>query len=335
MKVTMVKKLLASGDFCKKCRQIEKLLKERGFWERIDDVVTAAEDDPDSPGMRLASEYGVTVAPFFIVREEGDAGPGRIYTSALQLIRDARDWTAPAALFDTLSGKSPAEIVEHALSAFGRDCGIAFSGAEDVVLVDMAARTGLPFSVFSLDTGRLHPETYRFIEAVREKYGVEINMMVPDYTRLERFVREKGLYSFYTDGHSECCGIRKVEPLKRALEGLKAWITGQRKDQNPVTRGDVPAVQEDPSFSGAGGGSIVKFNPLSDWSLGRVWEYIREHDVPYNELHDRGYISIGCEPCTRAVLPGEHERAGRWWWEKETKRECGLHIGAMGFSPNR
>jgi phosphoadenosine phosphosulfate reductase len=150
--------------------------------------------------------------------------------------------------------------------------------------------------------------------------------MFPQPEAVEALVREKGLFSFYVDGHKECCGIRKVEPLMRALAPLRAWVTGQRKDQSPGTRADVPVVQLDRTF-GTADRPLVKFNPLSFWTSKQVWGYIREHKVPYNELHDRGFISIGCEPCTRAVNPGEHERAGRWWWEEETRKECGLHAG--------
>jgi phosphoadenosine phosphosulfate reductase len=143
---------------------------------------------------------------------------------------------------------------------------------------------------------------------------------------VEKLVREKGLFSFYNDGHQECCGIRKVEPLRRALSTLNAWVTGQRRDQSPSTRAEVPVVQADPTFS-TPDHELIKFNPLANWSSQQVWDYIRENAVPYNPLHERGFISIGCEPCTRAVLPGQHEREGRWWWEEATKKECGLHSG--------
>lgn len=223
-----------------------------------------------------------------------------------------------------LRGKSPTTIMEKALSLYGEECVISFSGAEDVALIEMAAQTGKPFSVFSLDTGRLHPETYRFIDRVRKHYGITIRIISPDRKELEAFSEEKGLYSFMEDGHRECCQVRKVNPLKRVLGDYKAWITGQRKDQNPSTRGDLDPVQED-SFTGLNGEKLIKFNPLADWSQEKVWKFIRSWDVPYNELHDKGYISIGCEPCTRPQQPGEHERASRWWWEEGTKRECGLH----------
>lgn len=219
--------------------------------------------------------------------------------------------------------KGPEEILRLALQRF-EHIAISFSGAEDVVLVDMATKIKKGVQVFSLDTGRLHPETYRFLEQVRGHYRLALEMLSPDAAAVETLVREKGLFSFYKDGHKECCGIRKVAPLRRKLNTLDAWITGQRKDQSPGTRASIPVVEEDLAFS-TSDHRLIKFNPLANWSSERVWQYIKENDVPYNELHSKGYISIGCEPCTRAVLPGEHERAGRWWWEEETLKECGLH----------
>ena len=223
-----------------------------------------------------------------------------------------------------LEGQHPTEIVAYALREYGPDLAISFSGAEDVALVDMAARTKQPFRVFTLDTGRLHPETYRFIEAVRERYEIAIESYSPQAEAVEALVREKGLFSFYRDDHPECCSIRKVEPLHRALAGAPAYLTGQRKDQSPRTRTDLPLVQIDAAFSEPGR-ELVKFNPLADWTSAQVWRYIRERDIPYNPLHDRGFRSIGCEPCTRPTNPGQHEREGRWWWEEATKKECGLH----------
>ncbi len=220
--------------------------------------------------------------------------------------------------------KTPSEILALAIKHFN-NISISFSGAEDVVLIDMAVKIKPDIKVFSLDTGRLHPETYKFIEQVREHYNINIDLMSPDYQQLERFVREKGLYSFYQDGHQECCGIRKVMPLRRALSTLDAWITGQRQDQSPDTRLGVPIIQKDKSFS-SDDKILIKFNPLSLWTSKQVWQYIRDNDVPYNELHAKGFQSIGCEPCTRAILPNQHEREGRWWWEEATKKECGLHL---------
>lgn len=221
--------------------------------------------------------------------------------------------------------KTPQEILKLALDSFD-NIAISFSGAEDVVLVDMAVKINPGVNVFSLDTGRLHTETYRFLEQVRSHYHLKLEVLAPEHTALEKFVREKGLYSFLQDGHKECCGIRKVMPLRRKLNTLDAWITGQRKDQSPGTRAAVPVIEKDAAFS-TPEHTLIKFNPLSFWSSAQVWQYIRENDVPFNELHNHGYISIGCEPCTRPVLPNQHEREGRWWWEEATMKECGLHAG--------
>lgn len=220
--------------------------------------------------------------------------------------------------------KTPAEILTLAIEHF-ENISISFSGAEDVVLINMATKIKPDIKVFSLDTGRLHPETYQFMERVKEHYNINIDFISPDYKQLEKFVHEKGLYSFYKDGHQECCGIRKVMPLRRALSTLNAWVTGQRQDQSPDTRQNVPVIQKDSAFS-TEDRTLIKFNPLSLWTSKQVWQYIRDHDVPYNELHAKGFASIGCEPCTRAVLPNQHERVGRWWWEEATQKECGLHF---------
>ncbi len=225
-----------------------------------------------------------------------------------------------------LHGKNPRTILKAALAQFD-NIAISFSGAEDVVLIDMALQIRKDIQVFSLDTGRLHPETYRFIEQVRKHYQIDIDVLSPNREPLEAFVKQKGLFSFYEDGHTECCGIRKVEPLRRKLAMLGAWITGQRKDQSLDTRGNIPEVQLDSAFSSSDK-PLFKFNPLLNWSSAQVWDYIEAYQVPYNSLHERGFISIGCEPCTRPVLPNQHERRGRWWWE-EGKKECGLHAGNL------
>ena len=219
--------------------------------------------------------------------------------------------------------KSPPAIIRLALAHF-EDAAISFSGAEDVALIDMACRIKPDVSVFSLDTGRLHPETYRFIEQVRNHYAIDIDILSPDADRVRELARHKGLYSFYKDGHQECCAIRKVMPLRQKLGGLSAWVTGQRRDQSLGTRAAVPVIERDPAFSSEDR-TLIKFNPLANWSSTEVWEYIRANDVPYNSLHERGYASIGCEPCTRPILPGQHEREGRWWWEQASHKECGLH----------
>lgn len=222
-----------------------------------------------------------------------------------------------------LQKQSPQKILQYAMEQY-ENLALSFSGAEDVVLVHMAQQINPDVQVFSLDTGRLHPETYRFIERVRNHYKVKIDILSPDAEAVRQLVTEKGLFSFYEDTHQECCGIRKTQPLRKKLAQLDAWVTGQRKDQSPGTRAGIPVIQDDKVFARPGG-RLVKFNPLANWSSQQVWDYIRAMEVPYNELHDRGYVSIGCEPCTRPVGPGQHEREGRWWWEDATKKECGLH----------
>jgi phosphoadenosine phosphosulfate reductase len=193
--------------------------------------------------------------------------------------------------------------------------------AEDMVLTDMILKSGLPIAIFTLDTGRLHQETLAVIDAVKAKYGHEIALFRPQPEAVDAYVAQNGLNGFYdsVELRKACCHIRKVEPLGRALLGKRAWITGQRRAQSS-TRAEL-AVQEDDLAHG-----MAKFNPLADWSESDVWDYIRANHVPYNALHDRGYPSIGCEPCTRAVQPGEDVRAGRWWWENPDSKECGLHL---------
>ncbi|MEX1197112.1 MAG: phosphoadenylyl-sulfate reductase [Pseudohongiellaceae bacterium] len=217
----------------------------------------------------------------------------------------------------------PRDILKEILEAVP-DITVSFSGAEDVALVIMAWKLRKDIPVFTLDTGRLHPETYRFMDEVREAYDLNLQLMCPDTAKLQDLVSRKGLFSFYRDGHEECCGIRKIEPLKRRLANVDAWITGQRKDQSP-TRSDVAVAQLDTTVS-TDDHPVMKFNPFANWSSAQVWEYIRMFDLPYNPLHDRGFVSIGCEPCTRPVGPNQHEREGRWWWEEATAKECGLHL---------
>ena len=231
------------------------------------------------------------------------------------------------ALAAEYADKSPREILELALNQEG-EIAISFSGAEDVVLIDIASRIGKPFRVFSLDTGRLHAETYQFIETVRKHYNINIEICFPESATVQQLVNEKGFFSFFEDGHQECCGVRKVQPLRKKLATLDGWITGQRKDQSPGTRNEIPVVQADVGFSGEGK-QLIKYNPLANWSSADVWSYIRMMEIPYNPLHECGFISIGCEPCTRAVLPNQHEREGRWWWEEATHKECGLHSGNL------
>lgn len=223
-----------------------------------------------------------------------------------------------------LADATPRQIIRKAFNLFDNTA-LAFSGSEDVVLLDMATKIKQNLDVFTLDTGRLHPETYRFLEKVRHRYDLQIDILSPDAQALENLVKHKGLFSFFEDGHEECCGIRKVAPLRKKLAGVNAWITGQRKDQSPSTRNHVEVVEIDKTFSTADT-TLIKFNPLANWSSEEVWNYIRMFEVPFNELHNSGFISIGCEPCTRPVLPNQHEREGRWWWEEATRKECGLHI---------
>ncbi|MCZ6617980.1 MAG: phosphoadenylyl-sulfate reductase, partial [Gammaproteobacteria bacterium] len=223
-----------------------------------------------------------------------------------------------------ISHSEPQRVLRAAVERFDHDrIAISFSGAEDVVLIDMAHRMNVELEVFSLDTGRLHPETYRYLETVRDHYQIKIELLMPEPDAIAQLVSNKGLFSFYKEGHGECCAIRKIEPLRRKLGSLDAWITGQRQDQS-VTRVNVPLEQIDQAFS-TNSRPLTKFNPLANWTSREIWSYIRQHSVPYNSLHDAGYVSIGCEPCTRPVGPHEPERAGRWWWEEATKKECGLH----------
>ncbi len=223
----------------------------------------------------------------------------------------------------TLQESSPQEILSYALEQHD-NITLSFSGAEDVVLIDMATKIRPNIAVFSLDTGRLHAETYQFIEKVRKHYNITIDVLYPDAAAVQALVTEKGLYSFYEDDHKECCGIRKVGPLRKHLLSVDAWVTGQRKDQSPGTRAQIPVIQSDRAFARPSE-QLVKYNPLVNWTSAQVWQYIEENNVPYNPLHDKGFISIGCEPCTKATRPGQHEREGRWWWEESTKKECGLH----------
>ena len=193
--------------------------------------------------------------------------------------------------------------------------------AEDMVITDLILKANLPIGIFSLETGRLHKETLAVLDQVKASYGYEIALFRPQSEAVDAYVAEHGLNAFYdsVEMRRECCRIRKVEPLGRALAGNKAWVTGQRRAQSS-TRAELH-IEEDDAAHG-----MTKFNPLADWSEEDVWNYIRDNNVPYNALHDQGYPSIGCEPCTRAVEPGEDVRAGRWWWENPDSKECGLHM---------
>ncbi len=220
-----------------------------------------------------------------------------------------------------LETRSAEWVLRWAAGRFADRIALASSfGAEDCVLIDLWSRFGRP-RVFTLDTGRLPQETYDVMDAIRERYDVRIEVYFPDAAAVEGMVREHGLNLFYrsVELRKLCCRIRKVDPLERALATLDAWITGLRREQEP-SRQSIRKVEVDSLHAGK-----VKVNPLADWTWDDVWSYIRAHQVPYNRLHDRGYPSIGCAPCTRAVAPGEDSRAGRWWWERAAAKECGLH----------
>jgi phosphoadenosine phosphosulfate reductase len=193
-------------------------------------------------------------------------------------------------------------------------------GAEDMVLIDLIANARLPIRIFTLDTGRLPQETHDLIDRVRSRYALAVDVYLPDAAAVEAYVREHGTNGFYGSLalREHCCAIRKMEPLRRALAGADAWITGLRRAQS-VTRAEIAVEEFDTRYG------VAKFNPLADWSDDDVWSYLRARQVPWNALHDRGYPSIGCAPCTRAVQPGEDARAGRWWWENPEHKECGLH----------
>jgi len=224
---------------------------------------------------------------------------------------------------DTKSGAVLAQLRE-AVAEFGADGAITFAnslGAEDMVVTDLILKHSLPIEIFSLDTGRLPVETYDLMGQVEMHYGAKLKVFFPDASAVENYVRTEGINAFYdsVELRKSCCAIRKIEPLKRALSGKKAWITGLRAAQSP-TRTGLPAREFD------AGNGLEKLNPLTEWSEAEVWAYIRSKDVPYSALHEQFYPSIGCAPCTRAVAVGEDIRAGRWWWEDPASKECGLHV---------
>jgi len=229
---------------------------------------------------------------------------------------------APALPQDRLANASAIEVLEWAHQTFDSRVALACSfGAEDVALLHMCQRVTTEFRVFSLDTGRLNTETYETMDRLRTRYNVDIEVLFPRSEGVQRMVREHGINLFYDSiqHRKQCCAIRKIEPLKRVLHTLDAWVTGLRRDQN-VTRLSTSKVEWDAA------NGIVKLNPLADWTEDDVWKYIDEHNVPFNPLHKRGYPSIGCEPCTRSISPDEDPRSGRWWWESPETKECGLHL---------
>ena len=226
------------------------------------------------------------------------------------------------ALNNEFDGKPPEDFLRWILKNFYPKVALASSfGAEDVALIDMFVKLEPKFRVYTLDTGRLNEETYEVMERIRSRYGIAIRSYFPDFKKVEALERKKGFTSFRqsVENRKECCGVRKVEPLKRALKGLEGWVTGLRREQS-ATRSAVEKIELDKA-----NGGLFKFNPLADWTESRVWDYVRKNQVPYHPLHDAGYPSIGCAPCTRAIRPGEDIRAGRWWWELPEHKECGLH----------
>lgn len=216
---------------------------------------------------------------------------------------------------------TPEEVLQWIAEEFKGLAAFSSSfGAEDQVITSMIHPYSPPIHLFTLDTGRLFQETYDVMHITEQKYGIRFNLFFPDAAQVEKMVKEKGINLFYEsiENRQRCCQVRKIEPLKRALDSIKVWVTGLRRDQS-VTRLSMERFEWDEKFN------LIKANPLIDWSEDAVWRYIRTNHVPYNELHDKGYPSIGCLPCTRAINPGEDLRAGRWWWELPEYKECGLH----------
>lgn len=227
-------------------------------------------------------------------------------------------------LNDQFEGKTPQVVLEWALGKFHSRIALSSSfGAEDVALIDMLWRINPKARVFTLDTLRLPTETYTLIDQIKARYAIPIEVYYPKLDAAAAMVEEHGFNLFYKsiEMRKLCCGIRKVEPLERALSTVDAWISGLRRDQ-VATRTNTGKIELDVAH-----GNTIKVNPLAEWRAEQVWDYIRKHDVPYNALHDQDFPSIGCDPCTRAVKPGEDQRAGRWWWELDPNaKECGLHV---------
>lgn len=220
-----------------------------------------------------------------------------------------------------LENASPQDILQRVLAIFGRKIALSSSlGAEDQVLTDMLIKSEPGARIFTLDTGRLFPETYDLIDRTSRKYKTKIEVFFPDHQKIQAMVNGKGINLFYesVDNRKECCHLRKIEPLQRAFSTLDAWICGLRASQ-AVTRLNIDVIEWDEN------NQLVKINPLAKWTEEQVWDYIHTNKVPYNVLHDKGFPSIGCQPCTRAIEPGEDVRAGRWWWENPDTKECGLH----------
>lgn len=218
--------------------------------------------------------------------------------------------------------QTPQEVLKWSLDNLHPRLALASSfGAEDVVVIDMMMKINPKSRIFTLDTGRLNQETYDVMDEIRKKYNVNIEVMFPDQNEVEQMVRVNGLNLFYDSvgNRKLCCGIRKVHPLNRILSTLDGWITGLRADQTEV-RSNANKLELDEQHN-----SIIKINPIIEWTWEQTWDYIKKNNIPYNKLHDKGFPSIGCEPCTRAIKSGEPLRAGRWWWESDSQKECGLH----------
>ncbi len=224
-------------------------------------------------------------------------------------------------LNQTFAGKAPGEIIPAVAALFPGKIAFATSfGAEDQVITHLIAKSGANIKLFTLDTGRMFPETYETMHRTVSRYQVPIQTLFPDREEVEAMVNEKGINLFYEsiENRKLCCHIRKTQPLQRALQGMEAWITGLRREQSP-TRQHLEVVEWDSV------NRLLKINPLCDWTEPQVWEFIHAKNIPYNKLHDQGFPSIGCQPCTRAVAKGDDIRAGRWWWENPDSKECGLH----------
>ncbi|MCP4970223.1 MAG: phosphoadenylyl-sulfate reductase [Arcobacter sp.] len=226
-----------------------------------------------------------------------------------------------SSLNEKFQGVKAEEILEYFINNYKQEAALSSSlGAEDQVLTDMILKLDRNANIFTLDTGRLNPETYNVMDATNLKYNVKLNVFFPKSVDVEKLYETQGINGHFESiqNRKNCCGIRKMEPLKRALKPLKVWITGLRAAQS-VTRTDMPVVEFDDNFN------VIKVNPLINWSEEDVWKYIKSNNVPYNKLHDEGFPSIGCAPCTRPVKAGEDIRSGRWWWENPEHKECGLH----------
>lgn len=225
--------------------------------------------------------------------------------------------------FDELEKKNAKDVLSWAMEKFSPKIAFASSfGAEDVVVIDLMVKIDKNNTrIFTLDTGRLNPETYEVMDIIQKKYQIPIETLFPDHLEVEKMVYENGINLMYqsVSNRKLCCEIRKVHPLKRILGTLDAWVTGLRRDQT-FTRANTKKIEIDSSNN-----DIVKINPLADWTNDMVWDYIKQNGLTYNKLHDAGYPSIGCAPCTRAILPGDDLRSGRWWWENDLHKECGLH----------